>query len=290
MTDNEFDRTARAWLEDGPNRISDRALLSALEAIHATRQRRAWWPAQRESRMFTMFRIAAVAGAILLAIVGFGLLSSGVRPGPSPAPTPTPILLGTGDLASLVPGTYVTQEFLVPVTLTVPAGWEGHVGGPYFVDLGRTAGPELVGIAIFDTVYTDPCDFTKGPMDPSPGPSVDDLVTALVGLPELDVSTPTDITIDGYRGKQLTITAPSDVAGCTLSPEGNLRVWELPLGAPYGMNRGQSDRLIILDVEGQRIVIITPLLPAQSAATNAEIQAVLDSIRLEPAPPTASPS
>src|SRR4029077_2430319 len=128
-------------------------------------------------------------------------------PGPSPAPSRTPIVMSPGALASLVPGTYATKGFGLPVTFTVPAGWEGHVGGPYLVDLGRSAGPELMAISIFDTVMADPCHFNKGPINPSPGPSVDDLVTALVGLPGLDVSTPTDITIDGYRGKQLTITA-----------------------------------------------------------------------------------
>jgi hypothetical protein len=126
-------------------------------------------------------------------------------------------------------------------------------------------------------------------MDPPVGASVDDLVTALEGLPELRVSTPTDITIDGYHGKQLTITAPSDTAGCTLSPDGNLRVWSLPLGANYGMSRGQSDRLIILDANGQRIVISTPELPAPSDATKAEAQAVIDSIRI-PHAPLPSPS
>src|SRR4029077_9869634 len=115
-------------------------------------------------------------------------------------------------------------------------------------DLGRSAGPELMAISIFDTVMADPCHFNKGPINPSPGPSVDDLVTALVGLPGLDVSTPTDITIDGYRGKQLTITAPSDISACTLSPDGDMWVWKLPLGANYGMVPDQRDRLIILDV------------------------------------------
>ena len=40
MNENEFDRTARAWLDDGPTQMSDRAVLSALEEIHTTRQRR----------------------------------------------------------------------------------------------------------------------------------------------------------------------------------------------------------------------------------------------------------
>jgi len=47
MNDNEFDLAARAWLDEGPNRMSDRAVLSALEQVHTTRQRRAVWPAER---------------------------------------------------------------------------------------------------------------------------------------------------------------------------------------------------------------------------------------------------
>ena len=47
MTENDFDRTARAWLEDGPTVMSDRALHAALDEIHVTRQRRARWPAWR---------------------------------------------------------------------------------------------------------------------------------------------------------------------------------------------------------------------------------------------------
>ena len=50
MNENEFGLVARAWLDDGPTRMSDRALLSALEEIHTTRQRRALWPAWRATR------------------------------------------------------------------------------------------------------------------------------------------------------------------------------------------------------------------------------------------------
>ena len=35
--DFDFDQTARAWLEDGPTRMSDHALLSALDEVHTTR-------------------------------------------------------------------------------------------------------------------------------------------------------------------------------------------------------------------------------------------------------------
>lgn len=93
MTDNDFDRTARAWLEDGPTRISDRAVLSALEEIHTTRQRRAMWPAWRATPVSIFARVASAAALV----VAVGLLTINVVPrlpdgssvgGPSPSPTP----------------------------------------------------------------------------------------------------------------------------------------------------------------------------------------------------------
>ena len=76
MNDNDFDRTARAWLDDGPTRMSDRALLSALEDIHTTRQRRVVWPARRAAPV-SMFARMAVAAVL---VIGVGLLAVNVLP------------------------------------------------------------------------------------------------------------------------------------------------------------------------------------------------------------------
>ncbi len=92
MNDNDFDLAARAWLDDGPTRMSDRALVSTLEEIHTTRQRRrTGWPAWRTApvRIF-----AGVASAAVL-VVAVGLLAITVVPrldgsmvgGPSPSPS-----------------------------------------------------------------------------------------------------------------------------------------------------------------------------------------------------------
>ena len=71
MNENEFDRTVRAWLVDGPARISDSAVLSTLEEIHTTRQRRAVRPARRATPV-SIF--AGIASAAVL-VVAVGLLA-----------------------------------------------------------------------------------------------------------------------------------------------------------------------------------------------------------------------
>ena len=79
----------------------------------------------------------------------------------------------------------------------------------------------------------------------------------------------------GYHGKQVTLTAPTSSANCS--------VWQLPLGASNTMVPGERDRYWILDIDGQRLVIDAHELPSESAANKAEVQAILDSIRIAPA-------
>jgi hypothetical protein len=93
MNEREFDRTARAWLDDGPTRMSDRAVLAALEEIHTTRQRRARWPARRATPV-NIFVRAAIAAVL---VVGIGLVAINVLPrgsdsgvGGEPTTSPSP--------------------------------------------------------------------------------------------------------------------------------------------------------------------------------------------------------
>ena len=97
MNENEFDLTARAWLDDGPTRMSDHALLSALEEIHTTRQRRALWPVWRATPVSIVARVTIAA----VLVVAVGLLAITVVPrqpdgsnvgGPSPSPTPAQVI------------------------------------------------------------------------------------------------------------------------------------------------------------------------------------------------------
>ena len=145
---------------------------------------------------------------------------------------------------------------------------------PVFLDPGVSAVSDddgLVKFVIFDNVFADPCHPDQGLLSPLPGGSVDDLANALASQPSLVATTPTDVTVAGYHGKQLTLTAPTSVTTtCSF--------WQLPLGAQNTMVPGQLDRVWILDINGQRLVIDAPEVPSETAADKASVQAILDSI------------
>ena len=299
--DREVTRIVRSWLEEGATALPDRVLDNVLDQLPATPQRRAWWPAWRLPHMNTSIRIAmaAVAVVVLALIVinlapktvGVGGPPSTPLPTSTPAPTPSPIALyvnTTGTPASLNPGTYIGGDpFLLGVTFTVPAGWEGVVAGPNGIFLDQQHGSGILDFSLFQKVYANPCHY-KGLLNPLPGPTVDNLATALAKLPGLTATAPTDVTVAGYQGKQLTLTAPASFAGCTLSPDRAFRIWELPLGATNDLTPGEVDKVWILDASGQRLVIDAPQTPGETAAEAAEVQGVLDSIRI--APPVPNPS
>jgi hypothetical protein len=198
----------------------------------------------------------------------------------SPSSISTVRALNEGPQGPLDPGTYVTgSPFLVRVTFSLPAQWFADIGGPYAVFLDPGADPVsnddgLVEFLIFDKVYADPCHIDRGLLDPPPGPSVEDLAKALAEVPGLVATAPTDVTVAGYRGKQLTLTSNTSTATCS--------VWQLPLGASNTMVPGQRDRYWILDINGQRLVINAHEVPGESAAHKAEVQAILDSITIAP--------
>jgi hypothetical protein len=168
------------------------------------------------------------------------------------------------------------------VTFTLASEWIGSIPGPNLLQLERNNAPGGVYFQKFDKVAVDPCDNTKGFLAPGPGPTVDDLVTALVDMPNIEATNPVDVTIGGYQGKQLTLTAPDSFAGCTLDTPGEYLIWRLPLGATMTMPPSQRTRVWILDVDGERLVIDTSDVAQATDQQRAEIDALLESVRLAP--------
>jgi len=289
MSKNDFDRTARTWLQDGPSQLSDRVLQAALDEIHVTRQRRLWWQARRFRSMGNAFRLAASATAIVVAAaVGINLLPGGGPGGPQPTavPSTSPVPVVSASPApqpkgSLAPGDYslsYAPDDPVQARLTLADGW---VGDDYII--AKNSGDEEMAIVLWGTVanvYRDGCNWTGSLFEPPVGPTVDDLANALAGLQDREIVTPIDVTVDGFSGKELQMTIP-DVAFATCD-QGEFRSWiASDGGARFHQGPGEHSRIWILDVNGERILIFSRDFPGTSAQDKAELDRIMDSIRIE---------
>lgn len=288
MTDNDFDRTARAWLEDGPTTMSDRVLQTALDEAHLTRQRRAWWPARRGSGTNTTIRLAIGAAAVVVAaMIGINLLPGGSIvgwPAATPTPVPTPSLSPTSLPATgtLDPGTYhIDDRRITPArAFTVPAGWATTEA---FVFKDRDGpGEVMFGTWIVSHIYADSCHWRGTLVDV--GTTVDELASALMDQEGRDASAPTDVMLGGFPAKRIELSVPADLDIATCDNE-FLRSWPDPGPDESGglpSRVGQTDVVYIVDVDGNRLVIDAGHMPASSEENLAELEEVLASIRIEP--------
>jgi hypothetical protein len=208
MNENEFDRTARAWLEDGPTRMSDRAVLSALEEIHTTRQRRAWWPARRATPV-NIFVRAAIAAVL---VVGVGLLAINVLPrqpdgsgvGGQPTTIPSPSASAPPSPAESAQSVVIpdlTQTF-VSSTNGFSIGYpDGAIISPATV----VANPFVEqNNEEFDFINNEPSHTFRGASSLAPGTaSIDDWIDRgfQPGGCQVRRSEQAEITIDGQPGR-----------------------------------------------------------------------------------------
>jgi hypothetical protein len=208
--------------------------------------------------------------------------------GPSPAASIT--TLGIGD-ESLAAGTYRIDlanaetvrdgESRWPAALlTVPKGWSNldgwlvHRGG-----IGST--PVSVQFWSVAQVYGNPCKW-QGTLF-TPGPTVDDLVKALVARPLRNATKPTAVMVDGNPGKYLEWSVPAgiDFATCDVDQGTHyFESWKGPLDSDrYQQAPGQIDRLWILNISGDRLVIDAFSMPSATSAEIKELLGVVASIR-----------
>ena len=100
----------------------------------------------------------------------------------------------------------------------------------------------------------------------------------------IDVSTPTDITINGYPGKTFQRTAPTSFTGCNHVGDGRFKSFtdDGRLGGwPY-YEPGEIETVQVLDLNGTVIMIASRLKQEhQDAAAVAALADVFDSIRIE---------
>jgi hypothetical protein len=187
----------------------------------------------------------------------------------------------------LAAGTYVANPFLAPndsisFTFVVPDGWVG------FGDIGLTSekgtgAPDgmAMGFNLVGDLYSDPCHGNAA--DVTVGPTVDDLASALADQTAYDATIPTDVTLGGYSGKRVDLQLPSDpeFGRCT----GGFYVWEEDPQAPggiYAQGPGNRWHVWILDVDGVRVVILANDYAGTSTQDQAEWQAIVNSIQIQP--------
>lgn len=212
---------------------------------------------------------------------------------PSATP-PVQDIMELEKFAPLEPGTYFIDPDSDPstplrVVYEIPgAGWSQWFGALKFAAGGHV----MINITTVVNLVHHGCR-DQSWADPPVGPSVDDLAVALADLAPFRVtSTPTDVTMYGYRGKYLELTAshlPVEGDDFTRCVDGNLLSWVAPIdvaegegGAFHAYNAEPIEEFWILDVDGTRLVIEATWSPASPPADVAEMRAILGSIRVEP--------
>jgi hypothetical protein len=297
-TDRDVTRIVRSWLQEDAHEDPQRVLDGVRDQLDANRQSRARWLARRSPEMSNTLRIPIAAAAIVVvALVGIRFLAPGTSGGAVATPTPTPIAAPTpvasptssptfppipksGDVAA---GRYTIKvpDGRLSVALTLGSGWRS---GDWYVNSDEFN----AAIAFFNVgnVYEDICDRGGGlPTasalpDPPIGPTVDDLVSALDAQVNTDMSPAVDVEVGGSAGKRVTITESDPYADYCMGFDNVAHpMWVDPHGLPgRGVQPGQLDTLWIVDVGGQRLVIVTIAEDPSDVETAARIAAVIDSI------------
>lgn len=247
-----------------------------------------------------MIRCLAIMGAVFV-VVGCSRAADVRSAGPSRAASPSAIAAtssapsstagpslpaGFKAAAGFVLGTESYPSYVV----VVPDGWAP--AGGHFVMKYTFEHPPVLGLSVWDVgqVFRDPCHWVGQEYDP--GPTVENLVAALVAQPLRNASQPTDITLAGYSGKYLEWSVPADLSSstwtdfdaCDLDPSDlahrNFNSWlGNGMGNRYQQVPGQVDRLWVLDVDGQRLVIDATYSADTTEADREELAAAVASIR-----------
>ncbi len=259
---------------------------------------------------------AAAAAVLVVAVVGYSLLSEGPSVGtqspvpasPSAEPAPTsngsPVALHEGRLSG---GRYLfrastdTQVLAdlhpgVTVTADVPSGWNGWGGqGQAVTGPGEFDSPRVsVVFQVVAGLFRDPCHWdSEGtgqfgqPGNVPVGPAAMDLVNTLQESTSYASTTPSPVLLGGLQGYELEIEFPDDVtlAECDGGIVGGSHHFEIFSGKdvfPYFFEEGDRMRLFIVDVEGTRVIATILSSDASPAAELAAARAIVESVDFTP--------
>jgi hypothetical protein len=303
-TDRETTRIVQSWLDEGVTALPDRVLDAVLDQVPATRQRRSWWPAWRFEDMNSIAKFAiAAAAVVVVAVVGVNLLPrsggdlGGAPPSawpsssPTPSGTPAPSILPLG-IGPVTPGTYALYWDGPRISFQVPDGWTSEYGVEILKQpdtLTALGWGGWLGDPGVTHVYGDACK-SEGTLQP-----IDGTVAGLVAALDAQVSTDatiTDVMIDGRPAKRVDLVESPGVdrADCRNGADGPLQIWAYPAEDNfYALAPRTSGFVHALDIDGRLAVFHGIITGDPSEADIAELNAILASIEIADATPTASP-
>lgn len=236
--------------------------------------------------------VAAAFGALLV---------SGCAVGPG-ASESTPAATATG-MQSASPSTRIDTPLGLPVsgpidpgpyfiprgaysvarfTFTLPSGWVSQNSARIIAKHPDEPGELGFGPFVVTQIYSDSCAGEGVLVDV--GPTVDDLVNGLLAQRGPSASGPEEIMLGGYAAKRIDLTVPTDLdlATCRLQDIG-LQLWLDASGDKYMVLLGDGTLSVyVADVQGERLIITTQFRANSSADDVAEMEAIIESIRIEP--------
>lgn len=172
------------------------------------------------------------------------------------------------------------------ITVPLPDGWVRWVGGWAVLRL-RAEPPYGAGITFERplALYADRCRwYSDGLVEI--GPTVDDLVAAVVAHPQYGATNVRDVALSGFSGKEfemLGVPDGLDTGACSLGDSSgddsgsDYRPW----AGRFMMGDEEMNVVRVLDVGGERVVIRAVFFPGTPEDTMAELFAMFDAISIE---------
>jgi hypothetical protein len=172
------------------------------------------------------------------------------------------------------------------IVVTLPRGWSSF---ERWALLKRQAIPPAGAGMTFErplALYADRCTWAHPDGLIMIGPTVDDLVDALVDHPQYGATNVADITVDGYSGKAFDMLgAPDELDLTQCSPS----TWpdypqtphvHRPWAGRHLMGPTEMNHVRVLDVDGERVVVRALHFPGTSEDDLAELLDMLDTIEI----------
>jgi hypothetical protein len=246
------------------------------------RQRR-----KSRNRKLGALAIAAAIGIVaVVAVIRASDVGTGTRPGGEPNETTG---IPTGGIPPLPSGSVEAGRYVFNsydpgldashrITIDIPEGYRG-VDGLAALKSGFSQ-TGVATMAIRD-VYADACQWEGTRLDRSEISSADDLAAALASQKGLRVSTPTDVTVDGFAGTYMERRVPARtvISDCDGA---QFRVYLVPEWGSRYLEPGQLQQLWILDIDGVPLVIDASIQTGTSGEVRAELRQMVESVRIDP--------